>query len=110
MKLNHKFSFHVPNVAYVDGAFLSIPYDKFEKILGSKLLSIGIDGWHIIPATGYYKGRSYPQDILTIFSSYEQQTEVIKAFRTTVTEMHEVMMQESYAYEHDGVLSIMEIE
>lgn len=110
MKLNHKLSFHIPHVAYVNEGFVPIPLQKFEENLGNKFLSINIAGWHVISTTGYYKGREYPQDILTVFCSYEQQTSVIESFKATIAEMHEVMNQEAYAYEHDGVLIILNMK
>ena len=88
---NHRLAFHIPHVAYINGDFYPIPYAEFEEAFGDALVDLGVEGWHIIEATGVYKGRRYKQDILVVFCNYDEQKS-------------SDMMQEQFAYEHDGVL------
>lgn len=107
--MNHKLTFHIPHVAFENNQYTSIPYEDFEISFGEKLTEIGIEGYHIIFATGFYRGRKYPQDLLSVFCTFEQQKEVVTAFKNTVENHHNKMKQEVYAYEHDGVLSILKV-
>lgn len=107
--MNHKLTFHIPHVAFENNQYTNIPYEDFEITFGEKLTAIGIEGYNIISATGFYKGRKYPQDLLSVFCTFEQQKDVISAFKNTLTNYHHKMKQEAYAYEHDGVLSIIKL-
>ena len=105
--MNHKLTFHIPHVAFENNQYTTIPYEDFEITFGEKLKEIGIEGYHIISAIGFYKGRKYSQDLLSIFCTFEQQKYVIEAFKTLIVNYHQEMNQEAYAYEHDGVLSVI---
>ena len=107
--MNHKLTFHIPHIAFENNQYTNIPYEDFENAFGEKLMEIGIEGYHIISAIGFYKGRKYPQDLLSVFCTFEQQKVVISAFKNTLTNYHHKMKQEAYAYEYDGVLSIIKL-
>ena len=55
--MNHKLTFHIPHVAFENNQYTNIPYEDFENAFGEKLMEIGIEGYHIISAIGFYKGR-----------------------------------------------------
>lgn len=101
---NHRLAFHIPHVACINGDFYPIPYAEFEEAFGDALVDLGVDGWHIVEATGVYKGRRYKQDILVVFCNYDEQKSILDAFKSICSVWSSDMMQEQFAYEHDGVL------
>lgn len=105
---DHKLSFHIPHVAFIDGRFIDVPYDEFEDAFGMKLVEAGIDAWHITASVGIYKGRKYEQDILSVFCEADDKANVINAFIATIKAHHIMMRQEAYAYEHNGRLQLIE--
>lgn len=107
--MNHKLTFHIPHFAFESNQYTTIPYEDFENAFGENLTEIGIEGYHIISSIGVYKGRKYPQDLLSVYCTFEQQKDVISAFKNTLMNYRHKMKQEAYAYEHDGVFSIIKL-
>jgi hypothetical protein len=104
---NNKLALHIPHFAWEDGKLIDIEYDRLKDRLSEKLCELGIDGWFSVPATGYYKGRAYEQEILTVFCNDQQKEAVIEAFRNSYFELKDVMRQEAFAYECNTRLSII---
>lgn len=95
----HKFSFHIPQVAYVNGEYIAVPHEEFENALGEKLLELGIDAWYVIASTGIYKGRRYPQNIMVVYCDENKEDSVAGAFKNVCKVMGKAMQQEKFAYE-----------
>lgn len=97
--MTNKFSFHIPQVAYVKEKYIAVPYEEFENTLGKKLVNIGIDAWYMISSTGVYKGRRYPQNIMIVYCDDDKKKNVADTFKSVCKEMSKAMQQEKFAYE-----------
>lgn len=109
IKYTNKLSFHIPGFKYINGKMLNVYIDDFIKLLTKELELIGIKAFYTTPATGYYKGRSYKQEIITVFYDKEDK-EVLGCFVRTVRTMREQLEQESYAYELNGKMFVFDAE
>ena len=65
--LINRISFHIPGFKYIEGKMLNIYLDDFKAVLNKELEKIGIEAFYAEKAVGYYKGREYPQEIITVF-------------------------------------------
>lgn len=115
LRLNHKLTFHIPLCAYDEAQSIGykyspVPFIEFEGELINELESIGIDCYNIVSSVGGYKGRKYDQDLFTVFCDYDHQKAIIDAYKSVCRKMKNEMKQEQYAYEHDGVLIVFEVE
>lgn len=99
--LSNKISFHIPGLKYIEGKMLNIYLDDFKAVLNKELEKVGIEAFYAEKAVGYYKGREYPQEIITVFFDKE---DVLRCFVRTVYEMRDSLKQEAYAYELNGVM------
>ena len=105
--LTNKISFHIPGFKYIEGKMLNIYLDDFKAALYSELEKVGIEAFYAEKAVGYYKGREYPQEIITVFFANE---DVLGCFARTVYSMRESLKQEAYAYELNGTMYVYEAE
>ena len=105
--LSNKISFHIPGFKYVEGKMLNIYLDDFKAALYDELQKVGIEAFYAEKAMGYYKGREYPQEIITVFFEKE---DVLGCFVRTVYSMRESLKQEAYAYELNGQMQIYDAE
>lgn len=69
--LTNKISFHIPGFKYIEGKMLNIYLDDFKAVLNKELEKVGIEAFYAVKAVGYYKGREYPQEIITVFFDKE---------------------------------------
>lgn len=102
----NKFSFHIPQVAYVNGEYIAVPYEEFENALGEKLIELGIDAWYVIASTGVYKGRRYPQNIMVVYCDEDKKDSVANVFKNVCKRMSRAMQQEKFAYELNDTMYI----
>ena len=105
--LTNQISFHIPGFKYIEGKMLNIYLDDFKALLNSELKKIGIEAFYAEKAVGYYKGREYPQEIISVFFDKE---DVLGCFARTVYSMRDSLNQEAYAYELNGKMYIYEAE
>lgn len=93
----HKLVFHIPCCTYKDGALQPAPWqqviDDFAKVLYEYT-----DGFCVVDAVGYYKGRSYAEKLLTVYCDMAVVADFLR--------IAAVLEQEAYAYEIDGRLVI----
>ena len=102
-----KFVLHIPCKKYVDGKLVDNAYKKFIEAMAQKLADIGVHGWYMLDAQGYYKRRMYDEKLMVIFhDGYE----VANAFRQTCREFDKELGQEVYAYEKDNELIVFDLE
>lgn len=99
--LTNKISFHIPGFKYIEGKMLNIYLDDFKAALNKEFGKIGIEAFYAEKAIGYYKGREYPQEIITVF---------FDNFARTVYSMRDSLSQEAYAYESNGTMYVYEAE
>lgn len=102
-KLVNKISFHIPGFKYVDGKMLNIYIDDFKEALAKELACISVEAFFSEKAIGYYKGREYPQEIITVFYNDE---DVLGCFIKVVFKMREALRQEAFAYELNGTMYV----
>ena len=103
MKLTHKLVFHIPEMAMVDGRITPVAIDELLARLAEELQKVGVLSLYTINATGFYKGRSYPEKLVTLF--WQSDTEPLQGlFRLWFQKHNDQLQQEAMAYEVDGVL------
>ena len=105
--LTNKISFHIPGFKYIEGKMLNIYQDDFKAALNKELEKVGIEAFYAEKAVGYYKGREYPQEIITVFFNKE---DVLDCFARTVYSMRDSLKQEAYAYELNGKMYVYNAE
>lgn len=105
--LSNKISFHIPGFKYVEGKMLNIYLDDFKAALYNELKKVGIEAFYAEKAIGYYKGREYPQEIITVFFDKE---DVLGCFVHAVCCMRDSLNQEAYAYELNGTMFVYDAE
>ena len=105
--LTNKISFHIPGFKYIEGKMLNIYLYDFKAVLNKELEKVGIEAFYAEKAVGYYKGREYPQEIISVFFDKE---DVLGCFARTVYSMRDSLSQEAYAYELNGKMYIYEAE
>lgn len=105
--LSNKISFHIPGFKYVEGKMLNIYLDDFKAVLYNELQKVGIEAFYAEKAIGYYKGREYPQEIITVFFDKE---DVLGCFVHAVCCMRDSLNQEAYAYELNGTMFVYDAE
>lgn len=103
MKLEHKLVFHIPELALVDGELYGVPVDRLIRVLAEELQGAGVLSFYTISATGFYKGRSYPEKLITVFCQ-DDPAPLQDLFRRWFRENNDELMQEALAFETDGVL------
>ncbi len=100
---------HIPHYKW-DGKLISIDYLSFTKRIISRLAETGIEGGYRIAAKGYFKGRSYDEDLLTVYCTDDQAEKVVSIFRQVYNEANDIMQQECFAYEHNGKMYVVSLE
>ena len=106
-KLTNKLSLHVPCCKYADGVIVDIDLSGFKRALNRELQQLGLDAYYTVSAEGCYKGRVYPQEIITVFFNEE---DVLRCFVKAVYEQREQLQQEAYAYELNGEMYVYTAE
>lgn len=99
----HKAVLHIPLQAFQDGTLADIDISKEIDDLIARLESIGITGLYEIQDTGHYKGRAYPETLLTAYGN-DNLLQVPDIFKRWASENKAKLAQEEYAYELDGEL------
>lgn len=54
-----KYIFHIPCSKYADGKLVNNDYQKCIGYMEQRLAELDVNGFYIIDALGYYKGRKY---------------------------------------------------
>lgn len=101
-----KFTLHIPCKKYVGGHLVDNGYKKCINAMAQKLADIGVYGWYMLDAQGYYKSRTYDEKLMVVFCSGD---EVADAFRQTCRELDKELGQEVYAYEKDNELVVFSV-
>ena len=103
MRLPHKLVFHIPEMAKVNGRITDVPIGRLLSGLADELQQAGVLSFYTINATGFYKGRSYPEQLVTLFRQ-DDPAPVQDLFRRWFREHNDQLQQEAFAFEVDGVL------
>ena len=102
-----KLVLHIPHYAWENDQLVKIDYTYFKEYLYKQFEEIGLMSWYSTDARGYYKGREFAEELLTVFCHKEIRDVVIDVFRRTYFELRAVMRQEAFAYECSGVLYVV---
>ncbi len=109
MEYSEKLTLHIPHYKW-DGKLIPIDYLYFtQKIIG-RLAEIGIDGCYSVAVTGYYKGRSYDEDLLTVYCKNDQVDKAVNIFRQSYGDTNDTMQQECFAYEYNDKMYVVGLE
>ena len=105
LTLKNKVVVHIPHKAWEDGKFVEINYVQAREDLIQKLTNSGVGGFYVVECTGYYKNRSYKEDLLTFFYNRKnnEQENIIKNW---IEQNKTILKQECFAVEIDGKLFI----
>lgn len=101
-----KIVLHIPHFAFSDGGLVEIDCYGFCKALCERMNGNGITDWYETNAFGRYKGRRYDQELWTLFVRPDQKDVVLESFREMFSEWNDVLQQEAFAYELNGVLHV----
>ncbi len=106
--LPEKFTVHIPHYRW-NGKPEPIDYQAFIRQLAEGLESLGIDSFYTTPATGYYKGRSYDETLLTLFCTADVADAVAGVIENLFRTNNHLLQQEAFAFERNGVLWVGEL-
>ena len=104
-KYQHKAVLHIPQQAWVDGELVDLDLTEALEKLSENLEAAGITSYYETQATGHYKGRSYPEMLLTIFGTAETSV-AVNVFMLWYGANRDTLRQEAFAYELDGELFV----
>ena len=93
----HKFIFHIPCCKYQNGTLTPAPWQQVVEEFSLALYKY-TDGFYITDAIGCYKGRSYPEKLVTAYCDAAVVTDFLR--------IAHILQQEAYAYEMDGELVV----
>ncbi len=105
--LPEKLTVHIPRYHWT-GGLEPIDYPAFIRQLAEGLESLGIDSFYTTPATGYYKGRSYDETLLTLFCKTDVDNAVAGVIENLFRTNNHLLQQEAYAFERNSVLWVGE--
>lgn len=109
MSYEMKLTLHIPLYSW-NGELTPIDAESFKEKLIARFKVIGIDSFYFTSATGYYKGRGYNEALLTVFCEKDKAERVVEIFKQVYNENNHIMKQESFAYEMNGVLYVVELK
>ena len=104
MELKHKLVCHIPGMAWCGGSLETLPLDRLLQELANEFEQSGASGLYVMDAAGYYKGRSYPEKLVTVYC--DDAGKYAEAFVNWFRGNNETLKQEALAYEMDGALRI----
>ncbi len=106
MEYTEKFVFHLPQYAWKDGRLVEIDHPQFKNLLLSDLAAWGVESSYSILAEGSYRGRTYPEELLTVYCTPDSAQAIEAIFRKLCLQNNPWLMQEAFAYEHQGKLIV----
>lgn len=106
MVLSHKLVFHIPQKKWQDGCLEPISDDISVNLI-KDLNKAGCDSMYLQKVTGCFKGRSYPELLITLFCLCDTDAKIAEGiFEEWVHQYGEALEQEEWAYEKDGKMII----
>ena len=105
-KYTQKLTLHIPHFAFIGGRLEEIDHEALKRRIFLHLRIYGVESWYTTPATGYYKERVYPQELLTVFCDEIAKGTIVDIFRRSFLEAEAELQQEAFAYECNGTLVV----
>lgn len=109
MIFNNKIILHIPEQAWINDKLQDIPIRKLIDILTVRLQDAGFHSFYITRVKSFYKGRSYPEKLITLYCADEYE-KVIDIFSDWFIENNNLLRQEAFAYEYNNSLCIKELD
>lgn len=106
---SEKLILHIPAVCFLNDELKTVDASGFRTQLEADLHEIGIDGWYELQSTGHYQNLSYSQTLMVVFCSRQKARSVIMTFYKEFEQHNTELRQESFAYERNGALNIIEL-
>lgn len=103
--LKRKAVLHIPQMAWENGELVDIDLAGALEELLENLAEAGVTSLYQTQATGYYKGRSYPEMLFTVFGIAET-TAAVHIFEAWNKKHKGILKQEAFAYELDERLFV----
>ena len=103
--LDVKLVLHVPHFSW-QGRLVENQHAAFLRYLAAELASVGITSFYSVPAAGFYKGRFYAEELVTVFCAEDQKEQIIRIFENTSRTRNDLMQQEAFACECCGKLIV----
>lgn len=104
--IKNKVVIHLPHKAWVDNQFIDINYSNCRENLLAFLQEFNINGFYITNVLGFYKNRSYNEELITLF--YEK---INKNFKNLLIDWAKEwkikLYQEAFAIEFNDTLKII---
>ena len=107
MVYTNKLVLHIPHYAWENEQLIKINYEHFKQKLYNDLMQAGVDSWYTTAAKGFYKGRGYDEELLTVFCD-ENVLTIVDIFVQSYIDA-KYMRQEAFAYECNGVLIVVDL-
>ena len=104
-EFGEKVVLHIPLSRYENGELVSL---EIGEIIDELVVDMGIESCYATEVKSYYKGRIYPELLITVFGS--QSESIIDTFRKWIVKHSETLGQESYAIELQNRLIILDDE
>ena len=104
-----KLVLHIPHYAWENERLVKIDHASFKAYIGEQLTKVGIISWYTTMACGYYKGREFDEELLTVFCDESMKDDITEIFKHAYFDMRALMRQEAFAYECNGTLCITEL-
>lgn len=103
--LRHRAVLHIPQQAWDGERLVDLDLTGEKEELLAELTAAGVESLFQTEAVGYYKGRRYPESLLTIYGEAET-TAAASIFSAWNKRHRETLRQEAFAYELDGELFV----
>ena len=104
----NKHILHIPLSRFVNGELEMLDIDDLLEELFRKLEEKDIEGFYITRATGFYRSRSYPELLLTVYSN---RTNIVEAIFEEWFRAHNgVLCQEAFSYEANDRLHVIRLD
>ncbi len=106
MTYDTKLTLHVPCVAKESGGLVKINYEEFKSRLIKALADVGVNSYYTQAATGYYDGAEYDEVLWTVYCEKQDGDKIAEALCRTFRESNDILKQEAFAYERNGVMTV----
>jgi hypothetical protein len=106
--LKNKHVLHIPLSRFVNGELEMLDIDDLLEELFRKLEENSIEGFYITRATGFYRFRSYPELLITVYSNEKGTVEEI--FEEWFQTHNKVLCQEAFSYEANDRLHVIRLD
>ncbi|MGI5976742.1 MAG: hypothetical protein ACOX68_03500 [Candidatus Limivicinus sp.] len=103
-----KLVLHVPHFSWC-GKLTENQHVAFLRYLRAELGAAGFTAFYSVPATGFYSGRSYAEELVTVFCAEDKKEHIIKIFEAAYRTHNDLLQQEAFAYECGGMLFTEEL-